>query len=91
MTFVTGSGDRHDVRLLDHATVVSGSETTATVLIDISGDENMDGGIDWLLGADGIWIERSGIIINVPHYASALIEGLWCASNAAISGSSCRM
>ena len=48
MTFVTGSGDTHDVRLLDHATVVSGSETAATVLIDISGKENMDGGIDWL-------------------------------------------
>ena len=48
MTFVTGSSDSHDVRLLDHATVVSGSETAATVLIDISGDENMDGGIDWL-------------------------------------------
>jgi hypothetical protein len=31
---------------IDHATVVSGSETAATVLIDISGDENMDGGID---------------------------------------------
>src|SRR5712692_885987 len=48
MTFVTGAGDIHEVRLLDHATVVSGSETPATVLIDISGDENMDGGIDWL-------------------------------------------
>ena len=48
MTFVTGAGDIHEVRLLDHATVVSGSETAATVLIDISGDENMDGGIDWL-------------------------------------------
>jgi len=47
MTFVTGTGDTHDVRLLDHATVVSGSETAATVLIAISGDENMDGGIDW--------------------------------------------
>jgi hypothetical protein len=47
MTFVTGAGDSHDVRLLDHATVVSGSETAATVIIDISGDENMDGGIDW--------------------------------------------
>ena len=35
------------MRLL-HATVVSGSETAATVLIDINGDENMDGGIDWL-------------------------------------------
>jgi hypothetical protein len=38
----------HDVRLLDHATVVSGNETAATVVIEISGDENMDGGIDWL-------------------------------------------
>ena len=48
VTFVTGAGDIHEVRLLDHATVASGSETAATVLIDISGDENMDGGIDWL-------------------------------------------
>src|ERR1039457_1574167 len=48
MTFVTGAGDTHEVRLLDHATAVSGSETAATVLIDISGKENMDGGIDWL-------------------------------------------
>ena len=36
------------MRLLDHATAISGSESAATVLIDISGDENMDGGIDWL-------------------------------------------
>ena len=48
MTFVTGSGNSHDVRLLDHATVVSGSETAATVVIDINGDKNMDGGIDGL-------------------------------------------
>ena len=48
MTFVTCAGDIHEVRLLDHATVVSGSETAATVRIDIGGDENMDGGIDWL-------------------------------------------
>ncbi len=48
MTFVTGRGESHDVRLLDNATVVSDSETAATVLIDINGDENMDGGIDWL-------------------------------------------
>ncbi len=48
MTFVTGAGDIHEVRLLDHATVVSGSETAATVRIDISCEENMDGGIDWL-------------------------------------------
>ena len=31
MTFVTGKGDVHEVRLLDHATVVSGSETPASV------------------------------------------------------------
>src|SRR5207237_9854623 len=48
MTFVTGAGDIHEVRLLDRSTVVSGNETAATILIDISGDENMDGGIDWL-------------------------------------------
>jgi hypothetical protein len=46
MTSVTGSGDSHDVRQLDHATVVSGSETAATVTLLIAGDENMDGGID---------------------------------------------
>lgn len=38
MTFVTGTGDTHDVRLLDHATVVSRNETAALGLIDISGD-----------------------------------------------------
>ena len=48
MTFVTGAGDIHEVRLLDHATVVAGGETAASVRIHISGDENMDGGIDWL-------------------------------------------
>lgn len=48
MSFVTGASDIHEVRLPDHATVISGSETAATVCIDISGDENMDGGIDWL-------------------------------------------
>jgi hypothetical protein len=48
MTFVTGAGDTHEVRLLDHATVVSGSEAAATVVIAINGEENMDGGIDWL-------------------------------------------
>ena len=48
MTFVTGAGDIHEVRLLDHATVVSGSETAATIRIDISCNENMDGGVDWL-------------------------------------------
>jgi hypothetical protein len=41
MWFVTGAGDIHEVRLRDHATVVSGTETAATVLIDISGEENM--------------------------------------------------
>jgi ParB-like chromosome segregation protein Spo0J len=40
--------DSHEVRLLDHATVVSGGETPAAVLIAIDGEENMDGGIDWL-------------------------------------------
>ena len=48
MTFVTCAGDIHEVRLLDHSSVVSGNEIAATVLIDISGDENMDGGIVWL-------------------------------------------
>ncbi len=48
MTFVTGKGDVHEVLLLPHASAVSGGENPATVLIDITGDENMDGGIDWL-------------------------------------------
>jgi len=48
MTFVTGKGDVHEVTLLPHASVVSGSETPATVLTSITGDANMDGGIDWL-------------------------------------------
>ncbi len=48
MTFVTGAGDIHEVRLLDHATVVAGGETAASIRIHISGEENMDGGIDWL-------------------------------------------
>lgn len=47
MTLVTGSGDIYDLRLLDHATVVSGNETAATVLIDIGGDKKIDGGSDW--------------------------------------------
>lgn len=37
MTFVTGSGDTHDVRLLDHATVVSGGETPGSASGWISG------------------------------------------------------
>jgi hypothetical protein len=48
MTFVTGKGDVHEVPLLPHASVVSGGETPDAVLIDITGDENMHGGIDWL-------------------------------------------
>jgi hypothetical protein len=48
ITFVAGADSIHGVRLLDHATMVSGSETTASALIDISGDGNMDSGIDWL-------------------------------------------
>ncbi len=48
MTFVTGAGDIHEVRLLDLATVVSGGEIAASVRVHISGEENMDGGIDWL-------------------------------------------
>ena len=37
MTFVTGKGDIHDVRLLDHATVISGIETPARASLGISG------------------------------------------------------
>jgi hypothetical protein len=47
MTFVTGAGDIHDVRLLDHATVVSGDETPATCRLDAYGIWPTDG-LDWL-------------------------------------------
>ena len=39
---------RTEVRLLDHATAVSGGETPASVTVEISGQETTDGGIDWL-------------------------------------------
>ena len=45
---VGGAANTYEVRLLDHATVVSGSERPATATVAISGDENLDGGIDWL-------------------------------------------
>src|ERR1017187_8192129 len=45
---VGGPANTYEVRLLDHATVVSGSETPATATLFISGSENLDGGIDWL-------------------------------------------
>ena len=45
---VGGAANTYEVRLLDHATVVSGGETPATATVAISGDENLDGGIDWL-------------------------------------------
>ena len=51
MTFecgVGGAANTYEVRLLDHATVVSGAETPASVVLHITGDENFDGGIDWL-------------------------------------------
>ena len=51
MTFecgVGGAANTYEVRLLDHATVVSGGETPAAVNLDIDGEENLDGGIDWL-------------------------------------------
>ncbi|MBI4905710.1 MAG: hypothetical protein HY820_18905 [Acidobacteria bacterium] len=51
MTFVCGRGiapnDIYEVPLLDHATVVSGSETPASVEIDLSGEEPAEG-IDYL-------------------------------------------
>ncbi|MCL4851667.1 MAG: hypothetical protein KJZ78_09830 [Bryobacteraceae bacterium] len=51
MTFVCGKGiapdDVYEVRLLDHATVVSGSESQAGVDIDLSGEEPAQG-IDYL-------------------------------------------
>jgi hypothetical protein len=47
MTFVCGKGiapnDIYEVRLLDHATVVSGGETPASVEIDLSGEEPAEG------------------------------------------------
>ena len=51
LTFECGVGggtNIHEVRLLDHATVVSGAETPASAVVHITGDENFDGGIDWL-------------------------------------------
>lgn len=51
MTFECGVGgpaNTYEVRLLDHASVVSGGETPASVVLHISGDEIFDGGIDWL-------------------------------------------
>lgn len=51
MTFVCGKGvapdDIYEVRLLDHATVVSGTETPASVQIDLNGEEPAQG-IDYL-------------------------------------------
>jgi hypothetical protein len=46
-TFVTGKGDNHEVRLLDHATVVSGDEMPANVAIELNGEEPSEG-IDYL-------------------------------------------
>ncbi len=37
MTFVTGKGDVHDVRLLDHAAVASGAETPGSASVRLSG------------------------------------------------------
>src|ERR1017187_443093 len=51
MTFECGVGgpaNTHEVRLLDHATATGGSETPASVVVHITGEENFDGGIDWL-------------------------------------------
>ena len=45
---VGGAANTYEVRLLDHATVVSGSETPAAANLDIDGEDNLDGGIDWL-------------------------------------------
>jgi hypothetical protein len=47
-----GAGDIHDVRLLDHATVVSVSGTAATV--------QAGAGTAGFATVDGIWIERTG-------------------------------
>jgi len=36
ITFVTGAGDIHEVKLLDHATAISGSETPASLQLELS-------------------------------------------------------
>jgi hypothetical protein len=36
ITFVTGAGDIHEVKLLDHAAVISGSETPASLQLELS-------------------------------------------------------
>jgi hypothetical protein len=51
MTFICGAGtpqDTYEVRLLDHASAIGGSETPARCSMEISGQETLDGGIDWL-------------------------------------------
>ena len=45
---VGGAANTYEVRLLDHATVASGGETPAAVNLNIDGEDNLDGGIDWL-------------------------------------------
>ena len=45
---VGGAANTYEVRLLDYATVASGGETPAAVNLDIDGEDNLDGGIDWL-------------------------------------------
>ncbi len=47
MTFVCGSGDIYEVRLLEHATVISGSETPASCRLDAYGTWPTEG-LDWL-------------------------------------------
>jgi hypothetical protein len=51
MTFICGAGtpqDTYEVRLLDHATAIGGGETPARCSMEVSGQEILDGGIDWL-------------------------------------------
>lgn len=47
MTFVCGAGDIYEVRLLDHAAVVAGSESPATCRLDAYGTWPTSG-LDWL-------------------------------------------
>ena len=47
VTFVCGAGDIYEVRLLDHATVVAGGETSASCSLDANGAWPTDG-LDWL-------------------------------------------
>ena len=51
VTFICGAGtpeDTYEVRLLDQAMAIGGGETPARCSMEVSGQEILDGGIDWL-------------------------------------------